>query len=156
MTNEEELKSSLCNEFPFLADSVAIKRQRRIFLSVSYERFPEVLGYAKTKLGFLYLSAITGLDEGQNLSVIYHLSRKDGAVLSIKTGVSSENPVIKTLTPIFPCADMYERELADLFGFIVEGLPEGYRYPLTDEWPSGEYPLRKAWKPKSVQGASNA
>jgi Ni,Fe-hydrogenase III component G len=29
----------------------------------------------------------------------------------------------------------------------VTGLPEGSRYPLPDNWPEGQYPLRKDWKP---------
>ena len=44
-------------------------------------------------------------------------------------------------------AQVYERELVDLFGAQVEGLPPGNRYPLTDDWPTDEHPLRKDWKP---------
>ena len=46
----------------------------------------------------------------------------------------------------FPAAEIYERELIDLLGAKVAGLPEGKRYPLPDDWPAGEYPLRKDWK----------
>jgi Ni,Fe-hydrogenase III component G len=35
----------------------------------------------------------------------------------------------------------------DLLGIKVEGLPEGRRYPLPDNWPQGQYPLRKDWDP---------
>ena len=41
-----------------------------------------------------------------------------------------------------------ERELMDLLGAKVEGLPAGKRYPLSDDWPTDEYPLRKDWKKK--------
>jgi Ni,Fe-hydrogenase III component G len=34
----------------------------------------------------------------------------------------------------------------DLLGAQVEGLPAGRRYPLPEDWPQGEYPLRKDWK----------
>jgi len=54
--------------------------------------------------------------------------------------------VIKTITDIFPPADIYERELEDLLGAKVDGLGDGKRYPLPDDWPKGEYPLRKDWK----------
>jgi len=39
----------------------------------------------------------------------------------------------------------------DLFGAKVEGLPEGPRYPLPDDWPKNQFPLRKDWKPDSDQ-----
>jgi Ni,Fe-hydrogenase III component G len=50
------------------------------------------------------------------------------------------------VTDRFPSAHIYERELIDLLGAKVEGLPPGNRYPLTDDWPKDQYPLRKDWK----------
>ena len=49
----------------------------------------------------------------------------------------------------FPAAHIYERELVDLLGAKVEGLPPGNRYPLPDDWPEVQYPLRKDWKQES-------
>ena len=66
-------------------------------------------------------------------------------MLSVKTSVPKNRPVIKTVTSYFLSADVYERELIDLLGAKVEGLPAGNRYPLTDDWPVGQYPLRKDW-----------
>ncbi len=57
----------------------------------------------------------------------------------------------RTITDIFPSAVMYEREIADLFGIKVEGIPPGNRYPLPDNWPDGNYPLRKDWKPEMLE-----
>ena len=34
----------------------------------------------------------------------------------------------------------------DLLGIKVNGLAEGQRYPLPEDWPKGDYPLRKDWK----------
>jgi Ni,Fe-hydrogenase III component G len=49
--------------------------------------------------------------------------------------------------PLFVGAEIYERELVDLLGVKVEGLPSGNRYPLMDDWPKDQFPLRKDWKP---------
>ena len=38
-----------------------------------------------------------------------------------------------------------------MFGVKVEGLPAGRHYPLPEDWPQGEYPLRKDWKPKNTE-----
>jgi Ni,Fe-hydrogenase III component G len=69
-------------------------------------------------------------------------------LINLKTSAPKENPQIKSITQYFPSAEIYERELVDLFGAKVEGLAPGNRYPLTDDWPPGEYPLRKDWKAK--------
>ena len=54
------------------------------------------------------------------------------------------------MTGKFSNAEYYEKELVDLLGFRVEGLPPGPRYPLPDDWPEGQYPLRKEWKPEML------
>jgi Ni,Fe-hydrogenase III component G len=107
--------------------------------------FPEVFDYAVKQLNFLILATITGLDEGTSLGFIYHLARASGIVLNLHTTAPKDKPVIKTVTEYFPSADAYERELVDLFGAQVEGLPQGNRYPLPDGWPANQFPLRKDW-----------
>jgi len=145
MTEEEKIKLDLEGRFDYLKDGIRIQRNGRIFADAALERFEEVFDYTVKKLGFAKLSTITGLDERDRFSVIYHLAR-GGIVLSLKTSVNRENPEAKTVTPYFPDADIYEREIADLLGIKFAGLAEGQRYPLPDNWPEGEYPLRKDWK----------
>ncbi|MDD5423147.1 MAG: NADH-quinone oxidoreductase subunit C, partial [Candidatus Omnitrophica bacterium] len=107
-----------------------------------------VLQFAVDMLGFSILCTITGLDEGNTFGLIYHVGRQPGIVLNLKTHISKENPKISTITSSFPQADIYEREIADLLGIKIEGLAEGKRYPLPDDWPADEFPLRKDWKAK--------
>jgi membrane-bound hydrogenase subunit beta len=146
MSFEEDVKSALIKKFDFLADGVRVVRPRRITVEVENSRFKEVLDYLADQMKFSRLCTITGLDEGDKLGVIYHLAQDKSATLNLKTWVPKEKPVIKSVISRFPVADCYERELKDLFGFQVEGLPSGNRYPLTDDWPEGQYPLRKDWK----------
>ena len=115
-----------------------------------WTEFEEVLKFLMDKIHFDTLCTITGLDEGTELAMIYHLTRQDGIVINLKTSVPKDNPVIKTIMDYFPSAEFYERELVDLFGAKVEGLPEGSRYPLPDGWPDGQYPLRKDWIASSL------
>ncbi len=75
----------------------------------------------------------------------YHLNKEGRIVLTLSVSVKKDKPVIKTITSFFPSADIYERELMDLLGISVNGLAEGLRYPLADNSPRDEYPLRKDW-----------
>jgi membrane-bound hydrogenase subunit beta len=109
-----------------------------------------VFDYVVKTMKFGILAAITGLDEGPTLGLIYHLARENGIVLNLSTSVPKEKAVLKTITSYFPAADVYEREVIDLLGFKIEGLPPGSRYPLTDDWPAGQYPLRKDWNKDSL------
>lgn len=146
MTKEEIIQQELIKNFNFLEGKIRIPKERRIFVDVSADEFEEVLKFLKEKIGFDTLCTITGLDEGTMLGMIYHLTRQDGIVINIKISVPKDNPKIKTIIGYFPAAEYYEREVVDLLGAKVEGLPEGSRYPLPDGWPDGQYPLRKDWK----------
>jgi NADH-quinone oxidoreductase subunit C len=149
MSVDENIKQQLAGQFPALAERIRITRPRRIFVELAVEEFVKVFEYAKNKLHFGHLCTITGLDELDKFSLIYHLAHDGGVLLNIKISVSHDNPVVDSVISYFPGAEIYERELVDLFGIQVKGLPEGMRYPLTDDWPMDEHPLRKDWKPKS-------
>lgn len=144
--NEKKIQTELVTKFDYLRDKVRVQRNKRIFVDVPYEHFNSVLDFCMHSLGLTFLCTISGLDEGTNLSFMYHLTRIDGIVLSLKISIAKENAVIKSVIDRFRGAEIYERELMDLLGVKVEGLPEGKRYPLPDDWPKDQYPLRKDWK----------
>lgn len=152
MTEEEKIKQELENKFNYLKDAVVIKRERRMFTDAPSDHFLEVFDYAVKQMGFSFLSAITGMDELNAFSIIYHLSKENGIMLNIKIHTVRENPLIKTITQYFPSAENYERELEDLLGIKIEDLKPGRRYPLPDDWPTDQHPLRKDWKPAVKEG----
>jgi Ni,Fe-hydrogenase III component G len=156
MTNEEKIQSELIEKFAFLKDKVVVVRPRRIWAEVGLANFREVFAYVMGNLSFTMLCAITGLDETTSLAFLYHVAREDGIMLNIKVTVDRNNPVINTITGYFPGADVYERELMDLLGTKVEGLAKGTRYPLSDDWPTDQYPLRKDWKKPQSKEVNNA
>jgi Ni,Fe-hydrogenase III component G len=145
MNREESIQKFLVTKFPFLEGKTRLQRARRVYADVDYSDFRQVLEYAVKELDFVFLCTMTGLDEGENFSLIYHLTRQDGVILSISTRIPKNKPVLKTITDIFKGCEIYEREVVDLLGIQVEGLPPGKRYPLPDDWPEGQYPLRKDW-----------
>lgn len=132
------------------AENVNVTRERRVFAEISTQRLVEAV-QALHKEGMIYIGAITGLDLGDRFEVIYHLCNNDGIVLNLKTFTSRENPKVPTIINIFPGVFLYERELIDLFGIMVEGATYKRKYPLPEDWPDGEYPLRKDWKGLSTE-----
>jgi membrane-bound hydrogenase subunit beta len=146
MTTEDQIQQELIKKFGFLDGHVRVQRARRIYVTVPYENFKPVFEYIRNNLGFSILCTITGFDEIQVFSLMYHMARREGIMVNLKTSVPKEKAVVKTVTSYFPDADIYEREIEDLFGVKIEDLAPGKRYPLPDDWPTGEYPLRKDWK----------
>ncbi len=150
MSKEEQIVSELVQKFPFLEGKCTVIRTRRITVEVNRLNMLELMDFAKTSLKFDFLCTITGLDIGENLQFIYHIANNNGILMNIKTEVPKSDPIIKTVTAIYNGAIFYERELEDLLGAQVEGLPEGRHYPLPENWPKGQYPLRKDWKPENI------
>ena len=146
---EQMIVDRLCEKFPFLQGRIHVQRQKRIFTGhLIKEEFEQVLHYLHDEMGFYKASHVVGTDEGNNLGFIYLLSDKEGNILALKEIAPKSNPKINSMTGIYPSLERHERELVDLFGAEVQGLPEGPSYPLPDGWPEGNYPLRKEWKPE--------
>jgi membrane-bound hydrogenase subunit beta len=153
MIEPAQLQEHLTSRFPMLI-GVSLQRERRLWAEATPEQFREVFEHAVDVLGFSLLCTITGLDDKETLAAIYHLARPDGWVLCLRNRVPKQNPVMKTVSDRFPAAIGYERELIDLLGFRVEGLPAGKRYPLPDAFPVDQHPLRKDWKKPAKVAAS--
>jgi membrane-bound hydrogenase subunit beta len=145
----EEVGGALVGAFPFLEGKVKVQRERRIWVDVEQGSFRPVFDHAVDALGFTIMCIITGLDEGESLGFLYHIANESGTILNLHTKAPKTDPVIRSVSDRFPAAHIYERELVDLLGARVEGLPPGNRYPLPDGWPEGQYPLRKDWVQES-------
>ncbi|MBZ0297145.1 MAG: NADH-quinone oxidoreductase subunit C [Anaerolineae bacterium] len=92
-----------------------------------------------------YLVAITGLDcgvETGDMEVLYHFCA-GAAVLTLRVKIAREQAAVPSICATIPCASVFERELAEMFGIEVRDTPDPSRLFLPDDWPEGVYPLRK-------------
>jgi NADH:ubiquinone oxidoreductase subunit C len=121
-------------------------RERRIFLRVKKEAFRETLEYVVNDLGFKHLSAITGVDLGTEIELLYHVVLNDAVVLTLGFSVPKEKSTTRTITDLVPSAVLYEREVHELLGVGFEGHPNLIPLVLPEGWPQDVYPLRKEWQ----------
>ena len=76
--------------------------------------------------------------------VIYCIFVGEGIFTGLKALLNSQEKLeFPSLTPYFPSAAWYEREIHDLFGLSPVGHPDLRRLVLHENWPLGLYPLRK-------------
>ena len=155
LLQEEKIKSELEKKFSLDILGFEIQRERRIWLEVKKEKAVEIMAYMKNKLDFNHISAISGMDMGDNLGAIYHLVQT-GIVANIVVETPLSNPRLDTITEVFMGAEYYERELEDMYGIKINGLPNGRRYPLPEDFPKDQYPLRKNWDQKKFEASAKA
>ena len=93
---------------------------------------------------FQTLVDITAVDypgREKRFDLVYHLlSMRQNLRIRVKAGVR-EKEIVPSITPVFVCANWFEREVFDMFGILFSGHPD-LRRLLTDYGFRG-YPLRK-------------
>jgi NADH-quinone oxidoreductase subunit C len=96
------------------------------------------------RLDLKYLRTLCGVDwQEEGLEVVYHLySFQKQHNLVVKTRVPYDDPVVPTITPVFPAADWHERETRDMFGIVFDGHPNLVPLLLPDDM-TDHFPLRK-------------
>ncbi|MFA5364756.1 MAG: NADH-quinone oxidoreductase subunit C [Candidatus Bathyarchaeia archaeon] len=127
-------------------------KPRRAYVLLKPETHREAVSLILKNIERSGLSTITGTDLGTEIELNYHMFC--GGCVTLKTRLSREKPVTKTITDILPGANLYEREVFDLLGVVFDGHPNLERLMLPETWPQGDYPLRRDWKlpviPESV------
>lgn len=110
-------------------------------------RLLEVAQALRDQLGYDFLTSATGVDyPAENvLEMVYHFHKTTGgAPLALHVQAPRDNPVIPSLTPLFPGAEFQEREAWDLLGIKFTGHPDLRRILM---WEGFEgHPLRKDWR----------
>lgn len=104
----------------------------------------EALTVLRDRFDFQQLIDLCGVDypdRDARFEVVYHLlSLTRNVRLRVKVATDEATPV-PSVTPVFPCADWFEREAFDMYGILFSGHPD-LRRILTDYGFQG-HPLRK-------------
>jgi len=99
-----------------------------------------------------HLTSITGLDLGVDageIEVLYHF-RRQAAVLGLRVRTPRDAASVASIWDILPSASFMEREMSEMLGVDVVGMPPHGRLFLADDWPDGVYPLRKDFSPEEA------
>jgi len=88
------------------------------------------------------LTAVDWFPSSPRFQLSYHiLSHGYKERIRLRVPVEEGEPAVESITPVWPGANYYEREVFDLFGIRFEGHPNLRRIMMPDDWKG--YPLRK-------------
>jgi NADH-quinone oxidoreductase subunit C/D len=123
-----------------------------------------ILTYLKKELDQSYpmLYDLTAIDEqaknhreGQpesRFTVVYQLlSFERNSFIRLKVPLTEAQPVIPSVTPVWPAANWYEREVFDLFGINFSGHPDLRRILMPKTWVG--HPLQKCHPARATEMA---
>ena len=77
---------------------------------------------------------------------VHYVFCNGAACVTLRVAPHYSSLHVPSICDLIPSASLMERELMEMFGVIVDGTPDTRHLLLPDQWPDGEYPLRKGWK----------
>ena len=151
---EQEIVNNLKDKFGDRIIEARVQRARRVFVTIDSKSLIEVTKFLAKERGYTHVATISGLDLGKTFGVIYHLI-EENITLSLKVEVPREDPKLPTIVKVIPGAELYEREVHDMYGVVFKGHPDLSPLVLPDDWPSGLHPLRKEYKLEDIKAKIN-
>lgn len=143
--NNEELKTKILAIEP---KAEAVEGKQYLEVTVAQNKLFNLAKILKESedTSFDFLFALSGVDYGDGLGVVYHLQSSGfGHCVVLKTKTPNrENPSLESVVSIWKTAEFLEREVFDLFGISFKNHPDLRRIFLDEEWKG--YPLRKDYK----------
>ena len=95
--------------------------------------------------GYNFFEDMTAVDwfpSSPRFQLSYHiLSHSYKEYIRLRVMLEGDSPSVASITPVWPAANFYEREVFDLFGIRFEGHPNLRRILMPDDWQG--HPLRK-------------
>ena len=122
----------------------------QVFVKIAPEPLPDVMRYLRddSEMRFEQLCDLTCVDylnfpgATDRYGVIYSLlSLTHNHRFWLKCFVNDPEPIVPSMTPIWPGAEWMEREVFDMFGVVFEGHPDLRRILTWDGFEA--HPLRK-------------
>lgn len=118
-----------------------------IWLEIELKDFKEAVKLL-CNIQFPHFAIISDHDLGEEIKLTYHFSfyygeKSKEISFNLTTNLPKNNLKIPTITELIPGAQTSEREIKEMLGVTIEGLPNLANIFLPQNFPKDVYPLRK-------------
>ncbi|MBL7076545.1 MAG: NADH-quinone oxidoreductase subunit C [Kiritimatiellae bacterium] len=128
------------------------KSEKRSYVEIRPEDVPDATRLVFRELGARFQIA-TGVDTPSAIEILYHWAfDKVNLLVTIRTKLDRDTPEIASLAGICKGTEWIEREMWELLGITFHDHPDMRHLLLTDEWPEGQYPLRRDFVQPGKEG----
>ena len=142
----DEVVQGIKSKFGDAILEVFEKTPRRTYITVDPARLPDVAEYVYKDLGARFQIA-SGMHMVHGFEILYHFALDaSDRVLNLRVILDLEKPSIESCAKRVPATEWIEREMHELLGIEFRNHPDMRHLLLTDDWPEGDYPLRRDWK----------
>jgi Ni,Fe-hydrogenase III component G len=122
------------------------KSDRRLYIDMTPVAVKEASRLMLGDIGARFQIA-TGVATREGIEVMYHWALdREGCVITLRTLLGYEQPEVDSIATLCPAAEWIEREMWELLGIQFRGHPDLRHLLLDDDWPEGNYPLRRDYQ----------
>jgi len=140
--NIEVYNKELKEKFKDIID-IEIITEKRLMVHIPKELLLKITEFMFSELGYRYI-IVSGMDSKDGYEIIYHYSDdRTGWIMNLNVLLPHDKPEIESITPVVYGAEWIERELMDILGIKFLNHPKPERLLMSEDWPEGEYPLRR-------------
>jgi len=129
-----------------LGDAILVvkrKSDQRIYVDISPDKLIDASHLMLEQLE-ARLQIATGIETSKGLEVMYHWALDtEGIIITLRVLVNHDSPELDSIAPMYPAAEWIEREMWELLGIHFKGHPDLRHLLLADDWPEGNYPMRR-------------
>ena len=145
---QDEIPGRIRDALGGMMQGLEKRSARRLYVEVAPSSVREVSRILFRDLG-ARLQIATGVDTPDAFEILYHwaFDRSD-CVASVRTRLERDEPEIESIADICKGAEWIEREMWELLGIRFRHHPDLRHLLLADDWPEGEYPLRRDYRRK--------
>ncbi len=123
-----------------------IVNTKRLMVYIPKELLLKIGSYLFKELNYRYI-IVTAMDSKDGFEIIYHFSDdSSGWIVNLNVLLPRDKPEIESLTPVVYGVEWIEREIMDLLGIKFLNHPKPERFLFSEDWPEGEFPLRRDYK----------
>ncbi len=148
MNSIKELVKNIKSKYK--AVKVDYPKDNQVSFDFKPNEIHSALAYVKA-IGWKQLSILSCIDwiEDNEFQLVYIVYNWDNGIrLQIRTRIDRDKPIFTTITPIYPGAQYYERDVHEFFGVEFEGNPDSYKQLFLENWDDMP-PLRKDFDSKA-------
>ena len=117
---------------------------KRIYLDIEPAHLKEIATFLFKELSARFIIA-SAVDTPRGVvEALYHFDfYQQPQVLTLRVIIPKANLQVESLAPVIKGTEWIEREMNELFGITFNGHPDMRHLLLPDDWPEGNYPLRR-------------
>ena len=118
-------------------------KDKRVVVKIAKDSLLPVSTYLFKDIGFRYIIS-SAMDSEEGYEIIYHFScDKTGLIVNLDVIIPKDKPEIESLVSVIKGTEWIEREIYEILGINFLNHPNLVKFLLPEDWPEGDYPMRR-------------